>query len=145
MENRAAAAERYLVAKNLERNEMKVKELMERFNSLMSEKRYRFAEESAAAEAEKLVPGNPVPVLATLEARMVGYYFNFMDLRVERQKGVVDALYQVEKAHIPFADEPPIVYPDAEVWQRLTTGARKSTVRWTWRGREAPSRRSTRP
>ena len=54
---------------------------------------------------------------------MVGYYMNFMDLRVERQKGVVDALYQVERSHIPFSDEPPIVYPDAEVWQRLTDRA----------------------
>ena len=40
--------------------------------------------------------------------------------RVARQKGVVDTLYQVEKSHIPFPDEPPIVYPDAEVWQQLT-------------------------
>ena len=66
------------------------------------------------------MPGNPVPVLATLDARMVGYYSNFMELRIARQKGVVDTLYQVEKSHIPFPDEPPIVYPDAEVWQQLT-------------------------
>lgn len=120
-ENQSAAAERMLVAQKLERNELKVKELMERFNSLMAEKRYRFAEESAASEAAKLIPGNPVPVLATLEARMVGYYANFMEARIARQKGVVDTLYQVEKSHVPFPDEPPIVYPDAEVWQQLTT------------------------
>jgi von Willebrand factor type A domain len=116
----SAASERLLAASKLERNQLKVKELMERFNSLMSEKRYRDAEEAAASEAEKLVPGNPVPVLATLEARMVGYYSNFMDSRLARQKGVVDTLYQVEKSHVPFPDEPPIVYPDAEVWQQLT-------------------------
>ena len=125
LENRAAAAERLLVDKKLERNELKVKELMERFNSLMSEKRYRFAEESAAAEAGKLVPGNPVPVLATLESRMVGYYSNFMEARIERQKGVVDALYQVERSQIPFPDEPPIVYPDAEKWNLLTVRRKK--------------------
>ncbi|NLS94449.1 MAG: hypothetical protein GXX96_20015, partial [Planctomycetaceae bacterium] len=40
-------------------------------------------------------------------------------LRVQRQIGVVDKLYQVEKAHFPFPDEPPIVYPPAEVWEQL--------------------------
>jgi hypothetical protein len=119
-ERMSSAAERILAAQKLERKELKVKELMERFNSLMAEKRYRFAEESAAVEAEKELPGNPVPVLATLEARMVGYYANFMEARIARQKGVVDTLYQVEKSQIPFPDEPPIVYPDAEVWQQLT-------------------------
>ena len=42
------------------------------------------------------------------------------ELRDERRKGVVDTLYQTEKSHIPFPDDPPIVYPDAEVWQQLT-------------------------
>ena len=51
---------------------------------------------------------------------MVGYHANFMQLRLDRQKGVVDTLYQVERSHIPFPDEPPIVYPDAEIWQQLT-------------------------
>ena len=118
-ESRAAATERLLVAMNLERNQLKVKQLMERFNSLMSEGRYRDAE-AVAADAEKKLPNNPVPVLATLEARMVGYYANFMQLREDRQKGVVDTLYQVERSHIPFPDEPPIVYPDAEWWQQMT-------------------------
>ena len=29
-------------------------------------------------------------------------------------------MFQVEKSHVPFADEPPIVYPPAEVWKELT-------------------------
>ena len=40
----AAARERLLVAKKLEGNGFKVKELMERFNSLMEQKHYRLAE-----------------------------------------------------------------------------------------------------
>ena len=43
-----------------------------------------------------------------------------LDLFATRHKGVVDALYQVEKSHVPFADDPPIVYPDAEWWQQMT-------------------------
>ncbi len=43
-----------------------------------------------------------------------------MALRVEREKGVIDTLMQVEKSLVPFPDDPPIVYPDAELWQQLT-------------------------
>lgn len=50
-------------------------------------------------------------------------------LRVQRQIGVVDKLYQVEKAHFPFPDEPPIVYPPAEVWEQL---AQRRHDRYRW-------------
>jgi len=125
LENAAAAQERLLVAENLLRREEKVNQLMQRCNSLMNEGRYREAEESAALEAKKLVPDSPVPRLAELEARQVGYYENFMKLRDDRWRGVVDVLYQTEKSHVPFPDEPPIVYPDAEVWRQLTIRRRE--------------------
>ena len=109
-----------LVHENLMRKQQKVRQLMERFNSLMDEGRYRFAEEAAAAEAMAADPDNPVPVAATLVSRQTGYLHDALALRVARQKAVVDTLYQVEKSHVPFPDEPPIVYPDAAVWQELT-------------------------
>jgi len=119
-ERLAAAKERQIQAENLLRKQEKLRQLMERFNSLMDEGRYRLAEEAAAAEAQALDPDNPVPVLATLHSRTVGYWEDAMALRVARQKAVVDTLYQVEKSHVPFPDEPPIVYPPAEVWQEIT-------------------------
>ncbi len=119
-ENVAAARERMLAAQNLIRNQEKVRQLMDRFNSLMNEGRYRLAEEAAAAEAVKVAPGNPVPEQAALFGRTKGYYEAAMALRLERQKGVVDTLHEVEKSHVPMPDEPPIVYPNAEVWQQLT-------------------------
>ncbi len=118
--NMAAAKERVLIADNLARNQEKTKQLMSRFDSLMREGRYRPAEEAAAAEAQKLQPGNPVPAQAALEARTVGYYENIMVTRLARQKGVVDTLYQTEKSLVPFPDDPPIVYVDSEVWRQLT-------------------------
>ena len=119
-ENQASARERLLASENLLRKQEKVRQLMERFDSLMDEGRYRFAEEVAANEANKLAPNAPATTLAMLQAQMIGYYNDFMGLRLARQKAVVDTLYQVEKSAIPFPDEPPIVYPDAEVWQQLT-------------------------
>jgi hypothetical protein len=119
-EKLAAARERQMLAEDLRRREQRVKSLMERFNALVDEGQFRLAEEAVAMEAQGLDPDNPVPVLATLDARMTGYYHDFMALRVARQKGMVDTLYQVERSHVPFPDDPPIVYPAADVWQELT-------------------------
>jgi len=61
-----------------------------------------------------------VPAQAAADAGFVGNFANAMTLKLAREKGVMDVLYQVEKSHVPFPDDPPIVYPDAEVWQQLT-------------------------
>ena len=65
-ENVAAARERLLVQEGLLHNQEKTKQLMARFNSLMAEGKFRSAEDPVAAEAEKLAPGNPVPLLAKI-------------------------------------------------------------------------------
>ena len=59
------------------------------------------------------------------KARFMGAYDDIMAVRVAKQKGFVDAMYQTEKSHIPTADDPPIVYPDAEVWKELTARRRE--------------------
>lgn len=116
----ASAKERQLITDNLLRKEEKLRQLMERFNSLMEEGRYKIAEEQVADEALALAPENPTMVAARNNARARGALEDFMALRAERQKKTVDALAQCEKAHIPFPDEPPIVYPDPEVWRQMS-------------------------
>ena len=93
---------------------------MERFNSLMDEGRYRMAEEGPALQAQEIDPGNPVFNSATVNSRMIGNYRDVMAVRVAAEKAFIDTLYTVERSHVPFPDDPPIVYPDAEVWQQLT-------------------------
>jgi len=119
LEAAAAAKERLLIAEGLTRNQEKVKQLMERFNSLMDERRWRPAEQ-VAAEAQKLMPNNSTLAQATTHNSMLSNFRTFMAVRAEREKGVLDVLMQVEKSHVPFPDDPPIVYPDAELWQQLT-------------------------
>ena len=137
-EARARGIEQMLVQENLARNQQKLKQLMDRFDSLMEEGRYRVAEDSAAAEAAKLAPNNPAPVAATLTSRATGNLHDQLAIRVATQKGVVDALYQTDKSHIPMADEPPIVYPDAEVWKELTA-RRKEKYSATELSRRGPA------
>jgi len=124
-ENLATAKERQLINENLIRNQQKMKQLMDRFNSLMAEGKYRYAEEAAAQEAAQIAPDHPVPVAATLNSRAIGNLQELLAVRVAAQKGFTDTLAQVEKSHIPFSDDPPIVYPDAQIWQELTARRRE--------------------
>ncbi|MCS7238877.1 MAG: VWA domain-containing protein [Thermoguttaceae bacterium] len=120
MEIEAAAREQRLAAEALLRRQEQVRQLLERFSSLVEEGRYQEADEIVAAQAERLDPDNPVPRLAMHNARMIGNLEKEWALRVERQRKVLDTLYQAELSHIPFPDEPPVVYPPAEVWQEIT-------------------------
>ena len=116
----AQALERKLLTDSLLAREQKLTQLMQRFNSLMEEGRYDLAEVEAAMEAVKLAPENPVMNLAQRMASQQGNFEKAMELREARKKGVLDTLYETEKAHVPIPDEPPVLYPDAEVWQELT-------------------------
>ena len=43
--------------------------------------------------------------------------YRLINLRHDR---FLEVLYQVELSHVPFPDEPPILYPPADVWRALT-------------------------
>ncbi len=103
----------------------KVRQLMNRFDSLMAESRYRFAEEPAIEMGTDSGIGVPAGIARTLQSRTIEELNREMVLRFERQKGVVDRLYITELAHVPFPDEPPILYPPAEVWRELTERRRE--------------------
>ncbi|MFZ5833525.1 MAG: hypothetical protein ACOY3P_25850, partial [Planctomycetota bacterium] len=124
--NLARAREQEAMLNRLLREQDRLKQVMERFNALMDEGRYQLAEETATAEVayttapEAMAPTQPTVIAAMLTSRNRGYYLNAMELRIARQRGVVDTLYQVERSHVPFPDEPPIVYPDAEIWRELS-------------------------
>lgn len=104
--------------------EEKVDQLMARFNALMDEERYRDAE-ALADIAEEMEPGRPGLRGAELTARMLGYQADTAAVLDMRRKGFVDACFQIELSHVPTSDEPPIIYPDPEVWQLLTERRKK--------------------
>ena len=118
-ENLAQARERGLVNDNLVRDQQKLNELLDRFDSVMAVGRYRLAEESAARDAATLAPRSTAPVATTLTSRVSNAVHDEMAIHIARQKGVVDMLYQIEASHVPVPDDTPILYPDAEVWREL--------------------------
>ena len=109
-------------------DQTKTKQLMDRFNYLMAEGRHKLAEEAvqeANKIAERSAPSERATMLAAaLNARLGGAYDDIMVVRVAKQKGFVDASYQTEKSHVPAADDPSIVYADAEAWKELTARRR---------------------
>ena len=117
-------AQRRLV-ESLQRDELKLVQLMERFRSLMKEHRYKEAEEQVAAEAELIDPENPQIVGAKTTARLSGSYYEIMAIADQKNKKFIDTMMQVEKSHIPFPDDPPIVYPAPEIWEELTLRRKK--------------------
>jgi hypothetical protein len=115
----AAAAEQKLLNERLNRRLEREKQLMDRFDALMDERKYVEAEEVAEI-VEEVDPEGVTPVMATLQARHVRHEYLQDVTRVARHAAAWDTMFQTELAHIPFPDNPPIVYPDAPVWEELS-------------------------
>ncbi|MDO4630525.1 MAG: VWA domain-containing protein, partial [Planctomycetia bacterium] len=112
--------ERQIALDNAKTEQQNMQQMMRRFDSLMDEGKYRDAEEDAAAAVLEKDPDNIAAIAGTMTARHRGYMERNRQIVIQRQKNFVDALYQAEIGNIPFPDDPPVVYPDSEVWKRLT-------------------------
>ena len=141
-ERRAAIGrERMRLNSELQRKEDRIKQLTERYNALVEEgirvgyqrptTRFNEAERDVAVEIAEEAPdiyaNYPVPMTARvigrtapLVARILDYDAENMRVRREMQRGFMDSLHLVDVAAIPFPDEPPIIYPNAERWRELT-------------------------
>jgi hypothetical protein len=101
------------------------------------------AEEVARASFE-LAPYAGVTSSAIFDAEAAGQLDKAQRLRYRRYDMFLATLHQVEMAHIPFPDEPPIVYPAPEVWKSLTERRQKwaSVDLMRWNPTEEKIRRS---
>ncbi|MCA9231331.1 MAG: VWA domain-containing protein, partial [Planctomycetales bacterium] len=120
----ASVRERKLLNERLNRDQEREKQLMARFSSLMDERRYLEAEEVAQV-VEEIDPDGVIPRVATLVARQARHVHLQQVARAARWQGYFDSMYQIELSHIPFPDDPPILYPEAEIWQDLTNRRKK--------------------
>ncbi len=119
-EQLAASQSQKLTNERLTRGIEREKQLMSRFNALTDERRYTEAEEVAQI-VEEIDPQGVTPRVATQWVRFKRKEYLMAAARTARHQGAWEAWYQIELSHIPFPDVPPIIYPDAEVWQELTT------------------------
>ena len=81
--------------------------------------------EAVARVAWELNPYSGTTAAAIFDAEAAGQLDKAARLRSDSADAYLATLYQSELAHIPFPDEPPVVYPPAEVWQALTERRKK--------------------
>ncbi|MCH8044392.1 MAG: VWA domain-containing protein [Planctomycetes bacterium] len=119
-QRRAAELAKELLRQQLDQDQEKLKRLMQSFNSLVAEGEYQLAADQIGPLVVTL-PGPPGLAIGAIgSAEMGGAYRDAVAVRNARQRGLVAALAMVEKSAIAFQEEPPIVYPDAEIWEELT-------------------------
>jgi hypothetical protein len=109
----------------MELEEEKFKQLLERVRSLMLDGRHGIegSYESAAnvaAEAIAIRPDSGPAAAAFFKAETATQLERTRLLRAIRATEFLNVLHSVEKAHVPFPDEPPILWPAPEVWQDMT-------------------------
>lgn len=112
-----ALEERRKEERSLAAQQDRVKERLRQFHALMNQAREELAQQQAQKIREDLVnQGLEVPPAVTAAYTMSqrGYYLrNMQDLVRVREDKWLAVLYEVERSHVPFPDEPPITFPDA--------------------------------
>ncbi len=76
--------------------------------------------EQVARKRLELAPGNGTATAALFSAVAHDHLSKIYTLRNLRSNRFLETLYQVELSHVPFPDEPPVLYPPADVWRALT-------------------------
>jgi len=76
--------------------------------------------EAVAREALQDEPGNGTATAALVMSEASGQLSKAYDLVNLRNDRFLETLYQVELSHVPFPDEPPVQYPNADVWRALS-------------------------
>ncbi len=118
-EELAAARERHLLNDRLARDREKEKQLVDRFNALVDERRYDEALE-VAGTIDEVDPVGVTPVVALVSSEFRRNDYLMQVTRAARWTNFFDTLYEVEKSAVPFPDDPPIVYPAAPIWEELS-------------------------
>ena len=113
-----------------QRDEEKMEQLIDRVRALMIRgfKGNPQAFEDAEAVSRVAVELDPYlgePNLDVFDSEAAGHLDKARRLRDERQDKLLALLYQVELSHVPFPDEPPVVWPSPERWQWITENRRK--------------------
>ncbi len=136
-ENQIALAERQAAIEAQQRlidlaseQELELEQLIDRVRALMEEGYHgnddAFEEAEAVAEAAvDLQPGEGTSAAAVFSAEAAGQLNKAFRLRALRRDKFLEVLYQVELSHVPFPDEPPILWPPAPVWRALTERRKK--------------------
>ncbi|MFN5532388.1 MAG: hypothetical protein ACK5F7_17570, partial [Planctomycetaceae bacterium] len=130
LERSAALESQRLATDQLVLRDERLTTLIEKVRALMNEgftgneQAFEQAEQVARSTIE-VAPYNGVSWQSIFVTEAALQLDRIMRLRLLRSDKFLEALYLVEKAHVPFPDEPPMLYPPPEVWQQLTQRRKK--------------------
>jgi hypothetical protein len=108
------------INQQMELGQLRLKQLMDRFDSLLDEGRYQVAGDEVAPEVQRLAPGTSLASSVTYGGQLMRAHQEMDAVWLARDKNFVQSMYQVELSFVPFPDEPPIVYMAADKWDELT-------------------------
>jgi hypothetical protein len=112
------------------RDDERLEQLIDRVRTLMIEGIHGHDDafeqaEAVARIAVDLRPDSGTSYAAVFVSEAAGQLRKAFRLRALRADKFLEVLYQVELSHVPFPDEPPVLWPPAEVWKALTERRRK--------------------
>ena len=117
-------AEKRLIEK-LQLEDERLEQLVDRVRALLAEAQrgndeaYREAE-SAAQAAVQMSPNNGEANAARFNAEAAFQLNQAFRIRGMRADKFLATLEQVELSHVPFPDEPPVLFPSPEIWKAMT-------------------------
>ncbi|HTQ37393.1 MAG TPA: hypothetical protein VMJ32_00080, partial [Pirellulales bacterium] len=124
-QNAAEARDRTRVLQNLVVKEERLKGLIDRFNSLV-EQGYQNADQVMneqllaarrdAADEFRRAAATTAPAFS----EYTQYNVENAAVRDAAERNFMDTMHLVDVSHIPFPDSPPIVYPDAAFWRKIS-------------------------
>jgi hypothetical protein len=120
----AGQRDRQLALQQMQLREDKIDQLIARFDSLMDERRYADAA-AVGVIARDQFPRVPVSHSAALTGQFARYFHQAIVLRRLHDEMTLAALESVNESATPFDDREPIIYPDREVWLKLTKAREK--------------------
>jgi hypothetical protein len=130
IEKRAVEEAKRLATDQLVQRDEQIAQLIDKVRSLITEGYLGNADAFEQAEAVArasfgLAPYAGVTSAAIFDSEAAGQLDKAQRLRYLRYDKFLATLYQVELSHVPFPDEPPLLYPAPEVWKALTERRQK--------------------
>ncbi len=112
-------ASKRLIAES-ERRSASVQQLVERYNSLIAQQLFAAANNEIVPQVTAIDRYTVIDRVVNIESNMASNEQLIRNAVSQRSRAFVDALYLNEQALVPFVDDPPIVFPPADVWQALS-------------------------
>ncbi len=81
--------------------------------------------EQVSRTALDMKPGDGTATAALVMSETQGQISKAYRLKNLRQDRFLETLYRVELSHVPFPDEPPVIYPPADVWRALSLSRKR--------------------